>query len=293
MADAISDTPNFSYYGYVPSKHLNLAASIVFGVILAGQLFYTLKYRRFLFSLFFMAGIGLQLGGYIMRYQASSDDLNTNDFQIQFVFLTTGPAYMTTALYQVSPQIAALYGKQAIGHPIFFHLLFMIFSISAIVLQSVGASFVKVYMAEHYNGSEIGTKLVIAGLSVQIGFMLLFALIALNIYSSVKSYCLNTGSNYSSIHNHSKLKIVVFAFVVCFICILLRTVVRLIGMIQGMTGTIITHEGYLMGLEALPILIGGLGLTLFHPGQVMGKNGSLFDAKESSDLESEEYPLTA
>lgn len=57
MAITVNTDPHFSFYGYVPSKNLNLAAAILFGIVGVGQLYYGLKYKKRWFSLFFLAGI--------------------------------------------------------------------------------------------------------------------------------------------------------------------------------------------------------------------------------------------
>ena len=209
---------------------------------------------------------------------------------------------MTNSLYQILPQLAALYGKEAMmAHPIVFHVWFFFCSISTIVLQTVGGSFIKGYVAYHYKGHEVGTTLVIAGLSVQIGFMLLYGVIAFNLFTRIKKYCQSEHYQEATlnekVHNHSKLKYLIFTLTICYFCILLRTIVRLIGMAQGLTGNVMTHEGYQLGLEALPIFIGALAVSLVHPGHVMGRREGGFlianlvnKVRHAGDEESA-YPL--
>lgn len=57
MSTTVNTDPNFSFYGYIPSKGLNLAAAILFGIVGVAQLYYGMKYKKRWFSLFFLAGI--------------------------------------------------------------------------------------------------------------------------------------------------------------------------------------------------------------------------------------------
>lgn len=318
-------------YGYVPSKALNMVAVVCFAVVALPQLFFYLKYRLRMFSLFFLAGIGrkleiffffffffsapsffhsfrrsianlkitVQIGGYVCRYLSAQDPSNISNFQTEFVLLTTGPTYMMSANYYVLPILGALYGRHVLPmRPVVYLIWFVFCSLVSVVLQSIGASYVKGYVTYGYTKSEVGTKLVIAGLAVQLAFMLFYALIALDMYRRVKRSMSRDGESsfdpeYTEIRRSPKLKFLILAMVVCFFCILIRTLVRLIGMIQGVAGHIMTHEGYQIGLEALPVFIGAIALTVFHPGVVMGGIKVRLSKGHKDILHEETYPLSS
>lgn len=229
---------------------------------------------------------------------AHSDPTNSYLFQIEFVLLTSGPTYMMSGIYYLLPQLAALYDQAALKiRPAMYQVLLIFFSFTSIVLQSVGAGFVKGYVSAHVTSSEIGTRLVIAGFAVQLFFMLVYAALSLDFYLRIQN--LKAGANHARVNsmyvdsaNHAKMGQLAIAVTIGFFAILIRSVTRLVGMIQGMTGHIMTHEAFQLGLEALPVLIGAVALTIVHPGHVLGKEKlSIWSSKRP--ISDEEYALRA
>lgn len=229
--------------------------------------------------------------------KASSNPSSIGNFVAEIVLLTTGPTYVMTAVYQLFPPIAALYGsKFLLVRTSVYYFCFLFFAISSIVIQSVGSSFVRGYLLAHYNGTEVGTKLVIAGFSLQLAFMMVFALLSLELYSRVQTIKEERGDcvfdpKYTDKRNSPKLRGLCLMMIVCFICVLIRVIVRLSGMAQGMGGTIMTHEGYQIGLEALPVFIGCVALSIVHPGHVLGDTHISIWNKDKQ-VDDEEYHLS-
>lgn len=203
---------------------------------------------------------------------------------------------MMSAIYYMLPQFAALYDHTALKiRPVVYQILLLFFSMTSIVLQSVGAGFVKGYVSAHVTSSEIGTRLVIAGFSVQLFFMLVYAALSLDFYVRVQN--LKAGAEHAHVNemyaasaNPKKMRQLALAMAIGYFAILIRSVTRLVGMIQGMTGHIMTHEAFQLGLEALPVFIGAVALTIVHPGHVLGKEKlSIWSSKRQ--ISDEEYAL--
>lgn len=201
-----------------------------------------------------------------------------------------GPNFLMAAVYHLLPELAQVFGKEALLlHPIIYFLWFMFCSVAAIVLQAVGAGMADGYAAYKSTGRNTGIKLAISGLSLQIAFMLLYALFTVDISRRIqrrreKFGEATFGREYLEIRNHPKLKLLVCAIAVCFTCIAIRTVIRLAGLAQGMTGYIMTHEGFQLGLDALPVFLGSLCLSLVHPGFILGRvKVKLYERKKVLD----------
>lgn len=187
-----------------------------------------------------------------------------------------GPNFLMASVYHMMPQLAAVFGKEALlVTPIAYWLWFKFCTTVAVALQAVGAGMSDGYSVYRTRGRDTAIQLAIAGLSLQFAFMVLYALFAVDIIRRIQhrreKYGEATfGREYLEIRKHPKLKLLVCAIAACFVCIFIRTVIRLAGLVQGMDGVIMMREGFQLGLDALPVFLGSVCLTLVHPGFILG-----------------------
>ena len=65
--------------------------------------------------------------------------------------------------------------------------------------------------------------------------------------------------------------LVVVATVLSTAMMVLRGVYRSIELSQGWTGFLITHQGYVIGLDAVPMVLAMGGLAIFNPGMLFAR----------------------
>jgi len=123
--------------------------------------------------------------------------------------------------------------------------LFVFGDIASFFLQSAGGA-----IMSQNKTRNLGETVIIVGLFVQLASFGLFLLIQLNFTFRYKKY--SKDQYYLTLNNNWKR--LNFLLIVSSVCVLIRSVVRVVEFLQGFNGVIESHEFYLYVFDALPML---------------------------------------
>ncbi|RGP76257.1 hypothetical protein FSPOR_246 [Fusarium sporotrichioides] len=109
---------------------------------------------------------------------------------------------------------------------------------------------------------DIGMKVYMAGVALQLAVVLIFSGITVFFYFKLRQL---------EGRSMGRMKWLIWTMVVVLMLIVTRIVYRLVEFGPGVNAhnTLLTHEGYPLGLDATPILIALVSLNIMHPGYVL------------------------
>ncbi|KAK6454532.1 putative transporter or flippase transmembrane protein [Scheffersomyces xylosifermentans] len=323
-------------YGYVLSRPANIIYLVVFTICFFYVLGMVWKSRYHWFNITFCAGLGLEFAGFLGRVLSFSDDTNINFYLLQYVSLTIAPAFLMGGIYFLFAQVVVIHGRQySILKPMWYSYLFIACDVLSLLIQAGGGGSASIASKNHTDTAP-GTHTMIAGIVFQVVAMTVFLVFWFEflqrIYfknanaeptdsplakKSIKNFfklLFNAKEvrEYRAQHleKHYNIKFQTIrerklfpwfplAITGAVVAIYIRCVYRVVELAQGFSGYLISHEVYLMVLDALMIAICALIFIPFHPVWAIGtdnvvrlahikknqdeKDSDLEDQKEEKD----------
>ena len=118
-------------------------------------------------------GLGLEIGAYVFRLLIHNNDFDRNLFVTYLYCVTLGPAFLSAAIYLCLARIVIVYGEgNSRLKPHKYSICFVTGDFLALSLQGAGGG-----MAVVPEVSDIGVRVMIAGLSFQVLSLVVFALV--------------------------------------------------------------------------------------------------------------------
>ncbi|KAF8002944.1 hypothetical protein HF325_002189 [Metschnikowia pulcherrima] len=300
---------------------LSLSANMIFAVIFAAVLVThtgLFLWEQYLyFGACFFVGTGLEFAGYVARVMAIGHYLEKGPFLCQIISLTLGPAFIMAGIYYLLAQLLVIYGRQFSRlRPLWFSYVFIFCDVTSLFIQAAGGGLAAIRL-QNLESTHTGTKIMISGIAFQVVSMTLFVgllcefvwkiyfranpnvtflahrLFALMFQTEhgrrLQQEHLFTSYNprYSHIWSRRVFGYYPLVILLGVTFIYIRCIYRLIELHEGWTGYLITHEQYVMTLDALQVLLTCLLFIPFHPGVVMGK-GARISLSQISDKADEE-----
>lgn len=285
--------------------HLNLGGNAFlaafFGVLMLVHLGLTVWSRYFYFGISVFLCCGMEFAGYLARCLSVNDPANENFFLCQFICLTIAPVFVLAGVYYYLAQILAVHGnKYALLKPLWFTYVFVCCDVASLVIQAIGGGMAGVALNE-LKSTDLGTHIMVAGIGFQVLLILVFIFFLFDFihrayfhanadvkYSpktfvhllfqtkSGKSLRVNLLDHYYNPKYARARRLALFGFAPLAILssvvfIYVRCIYRVVELSQGWTGFLITHEKYVMTLDAMMILLACLWYVPFHPFFLMGR----------------------
>ncbi|KAK6465517.1 RTA1 like protein-domain-containing protein [Scheffersomyces coipomensis] len=305
------------------SKVANLLMAVIFAIILIWQASLCIWSKHFYFGFCFICGTGLEFAGYFARFLAVGDYVNYDKFLCQIICLTLAPAFLMAGIYLLLAQLIVLHGRQySILKPMWFSYVFIVCDLASLIIQAAGGCVAGIALNDFRN-TAFGTHIMVGGIGFQVLSMSLFLIFLFdfihrslfktgnpNIRYSVGNYlkCLfnTTGGSkirealdpyYNPKHREIRQRnffgLIPFVILISVIFVYIRCVYRVVELSQGWKGYLITHEQYVMTLDALMILLTSIILSVFHPSAMFGKDSILTFAyiKKEEDVEPAQYSV--
>ncbi|KAL7905192.1 RTA1 like domain-containing protein [Trichoderma velutinum] len=153
---------------------------------------------------------------------------------------------------------------------------FVAADIISFIVQAAGGAL----MADQHStdNASLGRKIYMAGVGVQLFFVLIFVVVVTSFYRQV-SFDIRTGT----LKNRNRwIRPLILVIFLVLILIVERIIFRLIEFSGGVSSSneILRHEGYQLYLDALPMLLALASLNLVHPGIVLKGPGSSFPSSK-------------
>ncbi|GEQ66615.1 hypothetical protein JCM33374_g278 [Metschnikowia sp. JCM 33374] len=321
-------------YGYYLNRVSNILFLAVFALIWLFNLAMLVRSRYHWYNITFICGFTLEFLGFLGRVLAFIDDTNINYFLLQYVPLTLAPAFIMGGVYFLFAQNVAIYGRQySVLKPMWYSYFFIACDVGSLVVQGIGGGMASVANQEHTDPAP-GTWTMFGGIVFQVVAMSVFIIFWLEFISrlyfhdakniktdsplkrrtpaSFFKFLFNTSSAraykeehldqfYNPKYRHIRTRPLVpyypVAVTIAVIFIYIRCIYRVVELKQGFSGYLITHEVYIMVLDAAMIAVAGLIFIPFHPVFVFGSENVLKVAdvkqkKTSAISEDGEYSKT-
>lgn len=200
--------------------------------------------------------------GYIARYLSAKSPLELGPYIIQSLFIILPPSLYAATLYMIYGRVVFFVNapEASVIRPNRVTKIFVCGDVIAFFLQAGGGGM----MAEP-TMANVGQKIMLIGLFVQLLFFGFFLVISLIFWkrmrSSPKSYMIPQHGKYTW---SALLKMLLVAAAI----VILRCVFRVIEFAQGTEGAIPTHEVYMYIFDAAPMFLVQILFHVIHAGDV-------------------------
>ncbi|KAI5964854.1 uncharacterized protein KGF55_001925 [Candida pseudojiufengensis] len=252
------------------------------------------------FTICMILGCILESIGYICRTIAHYNWSNPNLFVLQAICLTVAPALIMASIYYLLSQLIIIYGyNYSIIKPNYIAWIFVCFDVASLFIQSGGGIFAGIAL-KNFENTIYGTHIMVSGMAFQVLSMSLFLIFLFNflkrIYFNSRNVSFNVleffqllgntsngerirqdskldnkyDSNYQNLRNRKYFNYLLLMILISSLCIYIRCIYRVIELVEGWRGFLITHEPFLLTLDALMVFLGCAIFVPFHPKLIMG-----------------------
>ena len=292
------------------NRTANILFLVLFAITFAIACLMWIKSRYWWFNVAWTCGTALEFLGYLGRVLSFSDMKKFDYYLLQLIALTLSPVFLMAGIYFLFGQLVVIHGRQYSWlKPLHYSYIFITCDVVSLVIQAVGGGMTAI-AAQEYDDVDPGTYTMIAGIAFQVFSMSVFLLCWLvfcwNIYFRDISVNESKPSPYQKKSlmtfiklllngddaNMYKLKVLdkyynlsykdlrrrplynyyAIAITLAVIAVYIRCIYRVVELAQGFSGYLITHEVYIMTLDAAMIGICCIIFILFHPQVVMGSS---------------------
>lgn len=203
-----------------------------------------------------LVGSAMEAVGYAARAVSSSDTSALTPYIIQSILLLVAPALIAATIYMLFGRMLVLLRctSLSIVPSRFNTILFVVGDVFSFFLQAAGGG-----LMSQEGSTSTGSKIVVAGLFVQIVFFGLFFITEVRFSFGVNSVSPVLG------RAGRTWKVLNWGLLVSSLLILVRSVVRVVEFIQGFDGYIRGHEVFIYVFDAVPIFLVVLLFALSMP----------------------------
>lgn len=273
-ADACTTTTcpvNNGFLSEQPSLVGTVILLALFAALVPINLWIGGRSRTTTFTITLILGLVLEVVGYIGRLLLRSD-LTSRTYYLLFVLgTTTGPVFITAAIYTIIPHLVVLYGSDVsvLQRPVWLSYFFLIFDIFALAFQTLGSAF----EAEGFDKLEIqqGTNVLIAGL----GFQLLSIIVFFIIYFYFMRHVVHNKNfldpRFADVYLSAKFRTALLCVQISLAFILVRTLARIVQLSSGLDSTLSQSQVYIPVLDGGLVLSAVILLTIILPGPAFGR----------------------
>ncbi|KAK7952958.1 hypothetical protein PG988_013652 [Apiospora saccharicola] len=271
---AAGDAFDFKLYRYTPSLPAAVVFAAAFAVLSALHTWQLARHRAYYFTAFTVGGY-FQLVGYCGRIWSHFDPPAIGGFVMQAILILVAPALYAASIYMILGRlIRTLQADRLSLLPIAWATkLFVISDVVSFTLQAGGGGNQAAGMLELY---DIGEKVIIAGLLVQIAMFGFFMATAVLFHVRSENCGLVTSKTVQW-RRHLWVLYAVSAL------ILVRSIFRVVEYLQGNRGYLIAHEVFLYVFDAVLMALVMAILLVWYVDDLDGEPGPRRDSGLSLD----------
>ncbi|CAN3357991.1 hypothetical protein DICA1_E01772 [Diutina catenulata] len=298
----LHDKDNF--YGTRLTLGGNILFTVLFGLLFLYQSGMMAWSRHFYFGICMFCGVGLEFAGYLARALAAKDLNNMDMFLCQIICLTIAPAFIMAGIYYVLAQLLVVYGrKYSLLKPMWFSYIFIFCDVASLVIQAAGGGMAGMALAENKE-SVTGTHVMVAGIAWQVFSMSLFLILLFHwmfhiffrssdqvpfTFGNLVHLLFNTKRgqelkqiqepHFNPLYADARRRRVFGWFPLILMSSVLfvytRCIYRVVELAEGWDGFLITHEAYVLTLDAAMMFCGCALYAPFHPALMFGRKTDL------------------
>lgn len=299
-------------YGHYLSRGGNIFFFALFTIIAIFNVGMLAISRYHWYNLTYICGFTLEFLGFLGRILSFTDDKNINYFLLQYICLTLSPAFIMGGVYFLFAQNVIVHGRQySVLKPLWYSYFFVFCDVFSLLVQGLGGAMASIAAQRKLNTAP-GTWTMFGGILFQVLAMSVFVIFWFefitrmnfkdrkkvqseskykkkSVLNWIKMW-INTKSTqtyketeleqfynpkYASVRARKLVPYYPLAISVAVLVIYIRCIYRVVELKQGFAGYLVTHEVFLMTLDALMIAIAGIIFIPFHPVFVFGRENIL------------------
>ncbi|XAO23103.1 hypothetical protein I312_101881 [Cryptococcus bacillisporus CA1280] len=272
---------------YVPNKVLNCLGAALFFIVAAALTFWSFR-RKANYFLCLVIGAWFEGAGFVLRVLMRDNLHSLNLYIVANLFIILAPCAFLAGDYIVFGRLVQFLEAHHYIRPFKARQVSRIFIASDIITFLIQGSGGGLSASSSTGSAELGAHLFLAGIAIQmvsfIFFSCVWILFGIRVFSGDKQLWHREGW-----------KPLYFALGFTCICFIIRSIYRTAELAGGYISYLSTHEGYFLGLDSLPLLLGIATYVFFWPGNYLHFDGNPF--KKSKARRTEEgaqmYPLNA
>ncbi|KAK4979694.1 hypothetical protein LTR66_006412 [Elasticomyces elasticus] len=273
---------SFIFYRYDPSLAAAIIFAVLFAAVTSAHLVHAIRFRTGYFTPFIVGGC-FEIVGYVGRIASHFARYSLGPFITQSIFLLVAPAFFAASIYMVLGRIIRFLDgeRYSMIRVQWLTKIFVTGDVFSFFVQAGGAGIASGGASKY----ELGHKIIIAGLCLQIVIFGFFVISAIVFQRRIQAHpTVSSSDPKSQWRRHLTVLYLVSAL------ILLRSVVRVVEYAHGNDGWIIAHEVMLYLFDALLML--GLVVVLFivHPDQLLSQQRELPSSEGSLALQELHQP---
>ncbi|KAK6089029.1 RTA1 like protein [Seiridium cupressi] len=270
-------TDSCSYDGflqYEPSLAGNVVLLAFFAILIPIAIFLGIRYQSLIFSATLVTGLLLEVVGYIGRVLLTS---STNAYKAEFVLSQLGtilaPTVISLAVFRLMPRVVAAYGEQyRAWRPTWHNVVFYAFTTICFVLQAIGVLLSTV--PDDSTLDDIGTRLLVAGLAIQVSSLFIFTLLGVRFVLAVRQRKGALDPSGLMVYNTLRFKSFLTALTVATLLLVIRTIYRMIAIAEGLFSSLAQNETLFLVLDGVFVLVVVALLLASFPGRMLGSSRS-------------------
>jgi hypothetical protein len=258
---------DFKLYRYEPSLPAAIVTTIVFAILTAVHFWRLRRVGAVYFTPFLIGGI-FQTIGYCGRIWSHFDKESISGFVMQAILILVAPALFAASIYMILGRLIRALGAEHLSLiPIkWVTKIFVTGDVFAFGLQAGGGGIQSAGTLEMY---DMGEKIIIAGLFVQIAVFGFFVVTALLFHSRMTKHS-HAGTSRGPIAWRRHL----YVLYVTSALILIRSIFRVVEYLQGNDGYLISHEVFIYAMDALLMAMVMAIFAIWYIGDLQPKKGS-------------------
>lgn len=289
--------------------HLSVPFNALFAVLFLFILLFNINVglvwgKTKYFSICLILGSLLEVIGYSARTAAHYNWSDPNLFLCQIITLTIAPAFIMAGVYYLLSQLVVIHGPQfSILRPRHISYIFIFCDVMSLLIQAAGGGTAAMAL-RLFEDTKLGTYIMVGGIAFQVLSMTIFLwflfdfIYRINFKFGTMRFSIpnfwhiffNTshGKRLRETHNleslyepqHLDIRARTFfnymplAIVLASAFVYTRCIYQVIELSEGWRGYLITHEPFILALDALMIFLGCLVFTFLHPSIVFGRNAA-------------------
>ncbi|KAH6643427.1 RTA1 like protein-domain-containing protein [Truncatella angustata] len=236
---------DFKLYRYELNLPAAIVAVVIFSVLSILHLYKIVRHRALYFTAFTIGGF-FQVVGYAGRIWSHYSPTALGGFIMQAILILVAPALYAASIYMILGRLVrALRAERlSVVSPRWMTRIFVIGDVISFSLQAGGGGIQAGGSLKMY---ELGEKIIIVGLFVQIVMFGLFVVTAILFHRRQSRY----GVHHSSTEHSIPWKKHLWVLYSVSTLILIRSIFRVVEYLQGNKGYLISHEVFLYCFDAL------------------------------------------
>ncbi|KAL1582323.1 hypothetical protein WHR41_08984 [Cladosporium halotolerans] len=242
--EANSEYFDFKLYRYNPSLPAAIVAVIVFGILTALHGWLLKKARAYYFTPFLIGGI-FQTVGYCGRIWSHFNQDAIGGFVMQAILILVSPALFAASIYMILGRLIRALGAEHLSliPNKWVTKIFVTGDVIAFSLQAAGGGIQSSGTLDMY---ELGEKIIIAGLFVQIAIFGFFVATSVLFHTRMQK-----SPTSQSLRGRVPWKRHLYVLYTTSTLILIRSIFRVVEYLQGNDGYLISHEVFIYIMDAL------------------------------------------